>query len=91
MLPDDIPTEITKLTYADHRDLVRAGMPVLSQNQTAAVLAAYWPAIEQHIRAQVAEELRLDAGLREAEGEIATPREWRAVADFITTALGAGQ
>ena len=56
MLPDDVPTEITKLTYADHRDLVRAGMPVLSQNQTAAVLAAYWPAIEKHIRAQMAGE-----------------------------------
>lgn len=51
MLPDDVPTEITKLAYADHRDLVRAGMPVLSQNQTAAVLAAYWPAIEAHVRA----------------------------------------
>lgn len=44
---DSIPADITKLTYT-------APGPKLSQNDAAALLAHYWPAIEQHIRTQVA-------------------------------------
>ncbi|MCP9209627.1 hypothetical protein [Streptomyces cucumeris] len=47
--PDDIPIEITNLTYT-------APGPVMSQNQVAEVLAHYWPAIERCIRQRIAEE-----------------------------------
>jgi hypothetical protein len=50
MSPDDIPTEITTMAYT-------APGPRLSQNAAATLLAHYWPAIEQHVREQVAEEL----------------------------------
>lgn len=56
MHADDIPTEITKLTYSRVQALGEAGLPVLSQNQTAEFLAHYWPATEAHIREQVAQE-----------------------------------
>jgi hypothetical protein len=46
--PDDIPTSITRMTYRTTQALSAAGVPVLSQNQTAVFLAQYWPAIEQH-------------------------------------------
>lgn len=57
MNPDDIPTAITRETYRITRSLIEAGVPVLSQNDTAKFLAHYWPAIEQHIRQQVAEQI----------------------------------
>lgn len=53
MNPDDIPTEITRMTYRSTQAFSDAGLPILSQNQTAVLLAHYWPAIEQHIRGQV--------------------------------------
>lgn len=46
MQPDDIPTEITKLVYTAPWIMPR------SQNDIAELLAHYWPAIEQHVRAQ---------------------------------------
>jgi len=49
--PDDIPTSVTRLIYTDP-----AGC-VLSQNQAAAMFTHYWPAIEQHIREQIAAEI----------------------------------
>jgi asparagine N-glycosylation enzyme membrane subunit Stt3 len=50
--PDDIPTEITALIYsAPFKNR-------LSQNDVAAILAHFYPAIEQHVRATVAEELQ---------------------------------
>ncbi|MFG3051849.1 hypothetical protein ACGFZP_12990 [Kitasatospora sp. NPDC048239] len=41
MTPDDIPTSVTSLVYTDPSGIV------LSQNQAAAFLAHYWPAIDQ--------------------------------------------
>jgi len=55
MSPDDIPTEITRLTYT-------APGPTLSQNTVAKLLAHYWPAIEQHVRKQVASEIQTIPG-----------------------------
>ncbi|MFI5749033.1 hypothetical protein ACIBBE_24575 [Streptomyces sp. NPDC051644] len=46
---DTIPTHITALAYT-------APGPKLSQNDTAALLAHFWPAIEEHIRRQAAAE-----------------------------------
>lgn len=57
MNPDDIPTEITKLTYRSISALQQVGLPVLSQNQTAEFLAHFWPAIEAHLREQIATEI----------------------------------
>lgn len=55
--PDDIPAAITRLVYAaPHLPAALDGL-VLSQNQAAAVLAHFWPAIEQHIRQQIAEQI----------------------------------
>jgi len=51
MRAHDIPTAITRLTYD-------APGPVMSQHTVADVLAHYWPAIERHVREQVAEEQR---------------------------------
>lgn len=57
MDPDDIPTEITKLVYTAPKiggfgpSAVR-----LSQNEAAEFLAHFWPAIERHVREQVATE-----------------------------------
>lgn len=53
MDPDDIPTEITKLVYT----LPLSTSQAFSQNQAAALLAHFWPAIEQHVRKQVAADL----------------------------------
>ncbi|WP_331750713.1 hypothetical protein OG215_36165 (plasmid) [Streptomyces globisporus] len=50
MHADSIPSHITQLTYS-------APGPALSQNQAAALLAHYWPAIEQHIRHLVSDEI----------------------------------
>ena len=44
MRADDIPVKITRLTYT-------APGPIMSQNEVAEVLAHYWTAIEQNIRA----------------------------------------
>jgi hypothetical protein len=49
--PDDIPVSVTRLIYTDP-----AGC-VLSQNQAAVMFTHYWPAIEQHIREQIAQEI----------------------------------
>lgn len=59
MNPDDIPTEITKLTYsAPPIDKNHNGTPLhLPQNRAAEQIAHYWPAIEAHIREQVACEI----------------------------------
>lgn len=54
MDPDDIPTEITKLAYSDPTGAS------MSQNRAARMLAHYWPAIEAHIREQVAAERLAD-------------------------------
>ncbi|MFJ6215056.1 hypothetical protein ACIQGZ_17225 [Streptomyces sp. NPDC092296] len=63
MTGDDIPTEITKLVYTSPW----VGNPAtramkLSQNDAAAQLAHYWPAIEAHIREQVATEIETAPG-----------------------------
>ncbi|MCZ1012305.1 hypothetical protein [Streptomyces lydicus] len=55
MNADSIPTDITALAYT-------APGPKLSQNQAAELLAHYWPAIEQHIRAQVSAEILASPG-----------------------------
>ena len=47
MQADDIPTDITQLTYT-------APGPTLSQNQAAVPLAHYWPAIAAHVQAAAA-------------------------------------
>lgn len=54
----DIPAEITKLIYTlpASAQSPRSFAPALSQNQIADLLAHFWPAIEAHIRQQVAEE-----------------------------------
>lgn len=54
---DDIPTEITRMTYRTTQSLSAAGLPILSQNQTAVLLAHYWPAIEAHFRNLLADEI----------------------------------
>lgn len=51
MLPDDIPTEITKLVYTFDAPRL-TNLHDLSQNETAQILAHFWPAIAAHIRAQ---------------------------------------
>lgn len=56
MDPDDVPTEITKLVYTAPWIMPR------SQNDVAALLAHYWPAIEAHIREQVAREIETHDG-----------------------------
>ncbi|MFD5564484.1 hypothetical protein [Kitasatospora griseola] len=60
--PDDIPTSVTQLVYT----APWVGDPKycavkLSQNEIAEQLAHYWPAIEQHIREQVAQEIEAEA------------------------------
>jgi hypothetical protein len=66
--PDDIPTEITRLTYsAPPVDKNHNGTPLhLSQNRAAEQIAHYWPAIEKHVREQVAGEI--EAAIRTWEG-----------------------
>lgn len=54
MNPNDIPTEITRLVYDDP---VHRGPRAISQNDIARVLAHYWPAIQKHIREQIAQEI----------------------------------
>jgi hypothetical protein len=54
--PNDVPTEITKLVYTCPLSISKA----VSQNQVAELLAHYWPAIEKHVREQVAQEALLD-------------------------------
>lgn len=56
---DDIPTEITKLVYTAPRIYDPTGYEFRpSQNDIAKLLAHFWPAIEQHVREQVAAESR---------------------------------
>ncbi|WP_127455118.1 hypothetical protein [Streptomyces sp. B29(2018)] len=55
MNPDLIPTSITQLTYS-------APGPTLSQNESATLLAHYWPAIEAHVRAQAADDILASPG-----------------------------
>jgi hypothetical protein len=57
--PDDIPTAVTELTHtAPPIDKNHNGAPLhLSQGRTVALLAHFWPAIEAHIREQVAQEI----------------------------------
>lgn len=62
MNADDIPTEVTKLAYTCPLSISKA----VSQNQVAELLAHYWPAIEKHIREQVATEI--DAANKTWEG-----------------------
>lgn len=77
MTPDQIPTEITKLTYRRIQAIGNAGIPVLSQNQTAEFLSHYWPDIEAHIRNQIANDIEQD--------RTATP--WH-FGSFATTNIG---
>lgn len=86
MSPDDIPTEITKLTYGRVQALGEAGLPVLSQNQTAVFLAHYWPAIEKHVAVRLAD--RLEAGNPDRGAEFSEGVDW-CVGEL--RALGAGQ
>jgi hypothetical protein len=78
MTPDDIPTSVTQLTYRTAQALGDAGIPVLSQNQTAVLLAHYWPAIEAHFRDLLADEIgatsqRLLDDIPESKR---SPRDW---------------
>lgn len=57
MNPTDIPTTITRLIYDDP---IHRGQLKISQNDIARSLAHYWPAIEQHIRRQIADEIDAD-------------------------------
>lgn len=59
--PDDIPASVTQLVYTDPSGCV------LSQNQAAAMFTHYWPAIEQHIRGMVAQEIEAAADKTIAE------------------------
>ncbi|MGW6912533.1 hypothetical protein ACWGB8_01725 [Kitasatospora sp. NPDC054939] len=52
MNPDDIPAAVTQLVYTDPTGIV------LSQNQAAAYLAHYWPAIKAHILREAATQQR---------------------------------
>lgn len=54
MNPKDIPATITRLIYGDP---IHRGQLKISQNDIARSLAHYWPAIEQHIRRQIADEI----------------------------------
>ena len=56
MLPDDIPAKIAKLVYTAPRCNPR------SENDAAEYLAHYWPAIERHVREQVATDIAVYAG-----------------------------
>jgi len=67
--PDDIPTSVTRLIYTYRPDGHREDsfLPDLSQNQTAELLAHFWPAIEQHIREQIAQQLYVQNPDRDAD------------------------
>lgn len=57
MTPDEIPTDIAKLIYTAPAVVADGGAGrKLSQNQAAKFLAHFWPAIEEHIRAQIDQE-----------------------------------
>lgn len=57
--PDDVPTSVTQLMdTAPPAAIPWGGM---TRNQCAALIAHFWPAIEQHIREQVAQELFAEA------------------------------
>jgi hypothetical protein len=73
--PDDIPTEITKLVYTAPKIESYRPSGELSQNQTAEMLAHFWPAIEAHIRQQVAEEVT--AGLTAMHDDPTTAEHYR--------------
>lgn len=58
MNPKDIPATITRLIYGDP---IHRGQLKISQNDIARSLAHYWPAIEQHIRRQIAQQIEAAA------------------------------
>lgn len=61
MTPDQIPTSITELVDGEQADnLYAQGFPVLSQNDAAKLIAHFWPAIEAHIRKQIARDILND-------------------------------
>jgi hypothetical protein len=56
--PDDIPTSVTQLAEtAPEIGGPATGIRSVSQNDMAKLLAHFWPAIEAHIREQVAQQL----------------------------------
>lgn len=58
MNPDDIPTEITKLMWtAPFVSISPTEHINLTAPDTRAVLAHFWPAIEAHLREQIATEI----------------------------------
>jgi hypothetical protein len=57
MSPEDVPTSVTQLVYtAPWIGDPKTYAFKLSQNEAAVMLAHYWPAIEEHIRSQIAKE-----------------------------------
>lgn len=61
MNPDDIPTKVTKLVYtAPEIGGAATGIHSVSQNDMAKLLAHFWPAIEAHLREQIATEIESD-------------------------------
>lgn len=48
VIPDDIPTSVTRLVYAAPATGPAAVLRNLSQNDAAAILAHFWPAIREH-------------------------------------------
>lgn len=74
MNPLDIPTEITKLVYtAPEIGGPATGLRSVSQNDMAKLLAHFWPAIEAHLREQIATEIENDV----------TPAPWRLDAAYM--------
>lgn len=58
MDPMDIPTEVTELVYtAPWTGSRYLRTEAAAKNEAAAQLAHYWPAIEAHIRKEVADEI----------------------------------
>ncbi|MEZ0090026.1 hypothetical protein [Streptacidiphilus sp. EB129] len=90
MQADDIPTSITNLIYS------APFKNQLSQNDVAALVAHFWPAIEQHIREQVATEIEQQTRTWEGMSGQATERARgmtaaASIARGTAAAAGAGQ
>lgn len=79
MHADDVPTEVTKLVYTCPLSISKA----VSQNQVAELLAHYWPAIEEHIREQVAQDM--EAQVWPHESEARDDRIWERAALIART------